>query len=560
MSVDREALERFAKQLDADPEDIMSRWQGRPDLVIDDIFRVRDQDTGQLRDLELFDVQRKVVHAYFYGDAGTLNAYKGRRIGYSFVVVACFLLEGMFMPDSYYPLVSRSLTQSKARISDIQDLIKHAKINIPTEKTNTDYIELWNESAFEAFSSDSDTSRGKDSARAVLMDEMAFIEDEESAMEAFGPFLALGENRTMVEVSTPNTKNDLFMQEFRRGTPDGENGVLSIKQPTFDNADDIDVQTSLYDQELEPVRPELNIDQLETERLRDPAGFGQEYLCRPVSDEYRFFGEEPVRSAIKCGREDDYHTGLHADGQPGASRIMGVDIGISRDDTVISVMEHNNGERHQRALIVANDDTLRQAGVPNPDRANANHIAKLIEHVHNTMDVDRVIMDKGGAGETFKRIIERKLGRGVIGFDFSAYDDVADMMGDTNICLRNGNMTLVPNDRLQDELMAIVKEKRDDYANPKFSGKDHSETGKDDAAIATVLSAFPPKGGNEDTGPVARRSNTPQVPTTERAAVKSGSQPDGNRKPTYSATSVSRESRGRQNRYASKRTRKRARR
>lgn len=554
--MDEEQLKSFADQLDADPDAIVEKWQGRPDLIIDDLFRVRDQDTGQLRDLELFDVQRKVVHAYFYGDAGTLNAYKGRRIGYSFVVCACFLLEAMFYPDSYYPLVSRSLTQSKARISDIEDLIKSAKIEIPTEKTNTDYIELWNGSAFEAFSSDSDTSRGRDSARAVLMDEMAFIEDEKAASEAFGAFLALGENRKMVQVSTPNTKNDLFMQEHRRGSPDGENGIISIKQPTFDNAGEIDVNTPLTEQELDPVRPEINIDQLETQRLRDPAGFGQEFLCRPVADEYRFFGDEPVEAAISKGAADDYETGLDATGSPGATRIMGVDIGINRDDTVISVTDHNGEKRHQRALIVANDDTLRQAGVVNPDRANANHIAELIDHVYTEMGVDRVIMDKGGAGETFQRIIERKLGRNVVGFDFSDYESVSDMMGDMNICLRNGDATLVPRDRLEDEMKAVVKEKRDDYANPKFQGKDHSQSGKDDAAIATVLSAFPPKGKGSETGQVAKRSKTPQAPTAGSPSVKDDEERDGERNPSFGATSVSRTSRNRKNTYKGKRTRR----
>jgi len=555
--MNEEALQRFASQLDAEPEAVLSRWEGRPDLIIDDIFRVRDQDTGQLRDLELFDVQRKFVHAYFYSDAGTLNAYKGRRIGYSFVAIACFLLEGLFYPDSFYPLVSRSLGQAKDRIDDIQDLIDGAKIEIPTEKENTDEVVLWNGTTFMAYSSDSDTSRGGDSARAVLMDEMAFMEDEERAHRAFGAFLALGSNRKMVEVSTPNTKNDLFMQEHRRGTPDGDNGVLSIKQPTFANADDIDIHTSLYEQELEPVRPELNIDQLETQRMRDPEGFGQEYLCRPVSDEYRFFGEEAVDDAIGAGNNPGYETGRGVPADSGVTRVMGVDIGINRDDTVISITDHaSNGDRHHRDLIIASDDTLREAGVDNPDRANANHIADLIHYHFVQSDVDRVIMDKGGAGETFQRIIERKLGRSVVGFDFSAKDDVADMMGDMNIALRNRDVVLYPSDRLADELKSIVKEKRDEYAKPKFSGKDHSQTGKDDAAIATVLSMFPPNGASARPTSPSERPRVEQPRATERATSKDN-RPSGEHNPAFGATSVKRNTRTRRNQYRGKRTRKR---
>lgn len=556
--MDEETLQNFADQLDVDSDEVIDRWQGRPDLIIDDIFRVEDIDTGQPRELELFDVQRKVVHAYFYGDAGTLNAYKGRRIGYSFVVVACFLLEALFYPNSYYPIVSRSLTQSKARISDLEDLITNARIEIPTEKINTDYIELWNGSAFEAYSSDSDTSRGRDSARAVLMDEMAFIENQAEARRAFGAFLALGDDRKMVEISTPNTKNDLFMQNHRRGSPDGENGIISIKQPTFANADEIDIETSLYEQDLEPVRPELNISQIETERRSDPEGFGQEYLCRPVVDEYRFFDEDSIERAMERGRAESHVTGLSAPKPNGVRRVMGVDIGISRDDTVLSVTDHDGDRRAQRAVIVADDESLREAGVQDPDRGNANHIAQLIAYVYNALDVDVVVMDKGGVGQTFESIVERRLGRSIVGFDFSARDKVEEMMGDFNAALRSNSVILKPSERLFDEMAAIVKEKKKEHSAASFSGKENSESGKDDAAIATALSMFPPSQTTKPVTSPSVKEREPDTAETEtpKQVTKRQTKPNGDYNPSYGATSVSRTSRGRDNKYKSRRTRR----
>lgn len=554
--MDDEILREFASQLDVDSDAIMERWHGRPDLIIDDIFRVRDIDTGEVRDLELFDVQRKVVHTYFYSDAGTLNAYKGRRIGYSFVVVACFLLEAMFYPKSFYPIVSRSKSQAKDRIDDIEDLIDDARIDIPTVKNNTDYIELWNGSAFMAYSADSDTGRGADSARAVLMDEMAFIEDQEAAQRAFGAFLSLGSNRKMVEISTPNTKNDVFMQHNRRGAPDGENGIVSIKQPTFLNAEDIDIHTSLYDQELEPARPELNIDRIETERLADPEGFGQEYLCRPVVDEYRFFNEEAIERAMQRGGMEDYRYYPNAPKEHGHRRVAGVDIGISRDDTVISVMDHApTGERYQRGLFIVNEELLRYAGIRDPDRGNANHIAQLLNWLQHEMDIDVGIMDKGGPGETFERIINEKFGRKMVPFDFSDKESVNDMMGDMNMALHQDDVTLMPHERLRDELKAIVKEKRDHYAKPKYSGKDNSESGKDDAAIATVLSAFPPKTVGEGTVPQGKsydemEPDEPDGPDII-APTQKNDKPNGDRF-NHGAKNVQRTSRSRTNRYRGK--------
>lgn len=558
--MDNEQLYELATQLDADADAVVERWQGRPDLIIDDIFRVRDIDTGKVRDLELFDVQRKFVHAYFYSDAGTINAYKGRRIGYSFVAVACFVLEALFYPSSYYPLVSRSLSQAKDRISDIQNLIDHARIEIPCNKENTDYIELWNESAFQAYSAESDTSRGADSARAVLMDEMAFMENEERAQRAFGAFLALGQDRKMVEVSTPNTRNDVFMKHQRRGSADGDNGILSIKQPTFENADDIDINKPLTEQEVIPVRPELNIQQIETERMADPEGFGQEYLCRPVVDAYRFFSEDAVLRAQEKAETDEYRYGINAPKPSNIQRVAGVDIGINRDDTAISVMDHHSGGvRHQKALFVVDDDLLRRAGVQNPDRGNANHIAKLLAFLKREMDIDLFILDKGGPGETFQRIVERRLGRNVVPFDFSAKDEVNEMFGDTNIALREGNVVLVPRDRLYDEMCAIVKEKRDQYAKPKFSGKDNSESGKDDTAMATVLSAFPPyHSADPKTEPRKRAKNESYDPPS--ASVKeTDEERNGHYNPSFGATSVTRQSRSRSTKYQTKRKRRRRR-
>lgn len=552
--MDEDKLREFASQIDADPEQVVDRWQGRPDLIMDDIFRIRDLDTGEIRDLELFDVQRKVVHAYFYGDAGTLNAYKGRRIGYSFVVVASFLLEGLFVPASFYPLVSRSWSQAKNRIDDIQNLIDHAKIEIPTETENTDEIELWNGSTFKAYSADADTSRGDDSARAVLMDEMAFMEDEKSAMRAFGAFLALGKNRKMVEVSTPNTKNDLFMQEHRRGSPNGDNGVISIKQPSFENADEIDIHTPLTEQHVVPVRSDMNIERIETDRMADPEGFGQEYLCRPVVDEYRFFSEKTIEDAMDRARADNYQYGRGMGGIPSARRIMGVDIGINRDDTVLSVTDHIGDERLQRALIVVDDEVLSSIGINDPDRGNANHIAGLIGNIYSNMDVDLVVMDKTGVGQTFDRIINRTLGRGYVGFDFSDKEAVDEMMGDMNIGLRQQSVTLVPDDRLFDELSSVVKEKRDDYQKPKYSGKEHSESGKDDTAIATVLSTYPPNSVVEPaTSPAARERSEIETP---KNPVQKEQRENGEYNPSYAATSVNRQSRSRQNKYSTRHSRR----
>jgi phage FluMu gp28-like protein len=495
--MNEDVLREFTEQLGVDEDVIEDRWQGRPDLIAEDIFQIQDIDSGEVRDLELFPSQKKAMHAYFYGDAHKISNYKGRRIGYSFIYCVSFLLEGMFIPNSFYPFVARKYGQAENRIGDISKLINHAKVDIPVEKDNNGEIVLWNGTTFEAFSANPDAERGDDPARAVMLDEMAFMEDQQAVSRAFGAFLSLGSDRKMVQVSTPNVANDLFMQTHRRGTATGydENGekvgVISIKQPSFYNAEQIDINRSLFEQDVTPVRPDMNIGQVEEERAADPKGFAQEYLCQPIVDEYRFFSVSSIKESMERGGKAKYLTGLQAPNSADL-RVLGVDIGISHDDTVIQVFDHIEDRRLHRYQEIITDDVLLHEGFSNPDRGNARQVVTRIATVFREMNADLVVMDRTGPGETFDREATEKLGRAVVGFNFSDKRKVEEMMGDMNNALRNGRVSLIPDDRLKDELSSIIKEKKEDWSVPKFSGKDNSETGKDDTAMAAVLAAFPP--------------------------------------------------------------------
>lgn len=509
-------IQEFATNEGLDPDVVRERWSGNPANIAEDLFQVFDIDSGNPRPLTLYKPsQTKVLNAFFYSDARTLSLYKGRRIGYSFIVCVAFLLDGMINPNSFYPVVGIKEEGAQGRIKDISNLVANAKVDIPLEKDNDGDIILWNGSHFKAYSGAPDSSRGDKSAKAVLLDEKAFYEDQETVSRAYRAFLALGTGRKMVEVSTPNTKNDQFMRTNRDGTPDGSNGTLSIKQPSFHNADDIDPEISLYEQETYLVNPEMDLATVEDERGKDPEGFAQEYLCKPIDDSYAFFDDESIRRAM------ERNGSIPREGQT----VMGVDIGISSDDTVITVFRHHGEYRFQMLHEVVTNGVLQDSGITNPDRGNANHIAHRLGQVRTQYDVDTVVLDRTGPGETFQRIVERKLGRSIRGFNFSAKDKVEDMMGDLNNALRNDHVQLVDDDRLYAELTAIIKTKRKESSKPDFSGKDTSETGKDDTAWAVALGAFPPgmavQAGNrpsstqydEDTEPEAAPGERPTPAT-----------------------------------------------
>jgi len=489
----KEVAEKFADESDDDVSQLIDRWDGRPDLLAEDILRAKNLDTEEIEDLTLFrPYQPRIMHAYFYGDGKILNIYKGRRIGVSYTIGICILLEAVLKPDTFYPILSKTKSQSEARIGDIKRLIRDAKINIETEKENTDKIVLSNGSTIKAYTGDPDSARGDPAPKTVFIDEMAFLEDQSETLDAYLPTISLG-SAQMVQVSTPKASNDPFLDSNESGTPDGKNdrGILALKQPTFKNAEEIDTDVSLFEQDVEPIRPDFDLMAAETQRASDPNGFAQEYLCRPVSDEYRFFSMETIEAAQDRGSDPDYDYGLYRH-ETTNSLVMAVDIGFNSDDTAITVFEHSGPRRQLRYHEILDDKVLARAGISPASRQNPRSVARRIGQIHDRMDIDNVVMDMTGVGQGFHDEVRRQIGRGYTGFNFSDKESVEEMMGDMNYALHNDLVYLPDDEDMKEQLGAIVKQQTYEDSKPRFSGKNHAPEGKDDLAMATVMGAFPP--------------------------------------------------------------------
>lgn len=486
-------MEQLAESLDGDTEELLDRWEGRPDYIIEDIFQVRDLETKEIADLDLTHYQRQFVHAYFYGDESTISVLKGRRTGYSFIACACLLLDALRTPHGFFAITAPSKSQAKDRIEDIYDLMEWADFSfgeLPVD--NRDEIELPNGATMMAFSGNPDTSRGGDSADTLYIDEMDFLHDQEESMRAFSPFVALGD-ATTVQISTPDSRNSVFMKDQQDGSPEGENGIIAIEQPAFENPQQIDVHESLLEQDVNAAMPYLDLSKAERDRARDPEGFKQEYLCIPVESEYRFFDEDSVLAAVEKSKHRDYAYGSRVGPQKGGKMMMGVDIaGGGKDDTAIVIVEHVGNERYLRYHEAITDATLRSAGIRPAKPRNPSAIAQRIKQLWKANEVDKIITDATNIGEGFDSEIRQSIGRGVASFNFSDSEAVADMMGDLNYAFHNGQMVLAEDETLREQILAIVKSKTKKASRPSFSGKEQSPDGKDDLAIALALAAFPP--------------------------------------------------------------------
>lgn len=492
-----ELAKEYARQTGRDFDVVMKRWSKDPCNIIEDLFRVRDPDTMEERPLTLFPYQRKMVHAYFYGQSKTINVYKGRRIGASFIFMVCIFLDGLRFPNTFYPVVGPKKGTAENRLDDIYDLADMCVLEIDWVRDNVGLAELPNGAEFEAFAASVDSDRGDKPARAVVVDEMAFIRDQADMLAAFRPFISLGEEGKMVQVSTPRTKNDVFMRTHRRGTPkgvdeDGNPTPISIKQPSFLNADDINHEVSLYKQEIVPARPDLDINEAEELRMSDSTKFAQEYLCRPISDAYGLFDPEAIERAQNRGVENRTGPEFTYSG----TMVMSMDLAFGgKDDTAVAIWEHHGdsrrGTRKLRHYEVIDEDCLVRSGISSPDPGFAKHVAIRAADLGRQFDVQHIIYDETGGGTTFDSWLREFTGRGLHPFNFSAQDKLGKMAQDLNYGLRAGNVDLLPGKILAEQLGAVMKIQREDRITPKYSGKENAPDGKDDIAMALILGAYP---------------------------------------------------------------------
>jgi hypothetical protein len=283
----------------------------------------------------------------------------------------------------------------------------------------------------------------------------------------------------------------------------------------------------------------MDISSVEVERAQDPQGFAQEYLCRPIADEYRFFTTDGIRQAQErgaarvepggemVGTYTGYSPATHA--RKDGMMVMGVDIGIDRDDTAIAVFEHVGSRRYLRFHTCLNHQDLLAVGLESTRVNDPSNVADYIYRVCENMGVDKVFLDKTGPGKGFQKEVDRRLGRRASGFNFSDKDEIKRMMGDFNYALHNDLMTLVPDKKISGQLEAIVKEQRHETSKARFSGKKHAPNGKDDLAMAMVLGAYPPNFDAERNTEPHERKNVSEYEDEEPDQAE-GSENDGFKK------------------------------
>ncbi|HYP13021.1 MAG TPA: terminase family protein [Bryobacteraceae bacterium] len=199
-----------------------------------------------------------------------------RQWGKSTVSAVAALHEAIYRPGSQIVVLSRSLRQSGELVRKVRGFAGKLGLRLKGDGVNQVSLQFPNGSRVVGTPSTGDTIRGFSAVTLMLVDEASRVTDE--LYHAVRPMLATTDGRLWL-MSTPNGKDGFFYREWAYG---GDTWLRVEARAT----------------ECERLSERFLEEEKETlgEKM-----FGQEYLCRFVQSQDRFFDEDDIRA---CLRED----------------------------------------------------------------------------------------------------------------------------------------------------------------------------------------------------------------------------------------------------------------
>ena len=246
----------------------------------------------------------------------TLANY-GRQTGKTYCTIIDAIYFGMNNPKSRVLYISPTYDNNRRIMSDIDTLFedhKHVKSLIFETVRYKEQEYIFKNGAILSLRSaeQGDTLRGR-KANRIYVDEAAFI-SETTIVEILLPMITRTNGR-MVLTSTPNGRNwfyDWFNKGQRSNKEFDESKLVSIRR-TYEDLNDPDV-----DKIIDVFRDIMTSDQ-----------FNREVMAQFITDDTLF------NNVDACIRKEPVEI------KDGDQLFIGVDIGVSSDFTVITVMNQN---------------------------------------------------------------------------------------------------------------------------------------------------------------------------------------------------------------------------
>ncbi|MEO2083419.1 MAG: terminase large subunit [Desulfurobacteriaceae bacterium] len=303
-----------------------------------------------------------------------------RQIGKSFVVAFLALLKALSTPRSLVVVVSASERQAVELLGKVKLHVEFLtrigeQVNVSffeDVKTNVHRVELPNGSRILSVPANPDTVRGF-SATLVILDEFAFVQQDEELWKAVFPMITRRKEARLVITSTPKGKSNMFYKLF----------VEAEKDPLWYTQ-----KTTIYD----AVKEGLDVDVEALRRgIKNEDAWRQEYLCEFLDEAGAFLTYELIQSC-----EQPPEKILVSDlTKLSGNLFMGVDVGRRKDLTVVTVIE-----KQADILITRRIEVLQK--LPFSQQFN------LIDHLAHF--VRKVAIDETGIGMQLAEELKKKWG------------------------------------------------------------------------------------------------------------------------------------------------------
>ncbi len=369
--------------MDPEIQALLERWK-TPSHMVEDIFRVNDPLTGQLKPMEMPAIHSKIMNQGPL--AGDINSHrcilKCRQGGFSYLELTENILLASRIPNANIKYVAVNENHAVewiakgAYICDNARTWPNGEKIINLKKHNALRLKFDNGSTIEGYPADDKAVRGG-TALKVTMDEFAWMiktaDMQERLLTAIRPQLSQG--GAMSILSTPRTTKDKFW-----GIYTGRNGYKKYYVPVFYG--NFDLTKPLTEQDIKLNIPWQSVEMLEKERvedLPDLMNFKQERLCVPLDARYSFIPEtlydKCVDTNLEAINERKNHNML----------VMGIDFARKKDLTFVTVCELTENRMTLRHVEVIT------GGWPEQGRKIIN-MAKLF-------NIDRIYCDATGVGD-----------------------------------------------------------------------------------------------------------------------------------------------------------------
>ncbi len=334
--------------------------------------------------------------------------------GVSFTTLSCMelILSAFQFKSQIFPIIAQRQDSAIQIVNLCKWLIRNA--NVPLEN-EVDIKEmeirfLRTNSSIRAYPSGSasDAVRGLRLIRA-LIDEYAFQQRDKELLASVQDAM-IGKLGQIIIGSTPCGRNNHFFELVQNPV-----GFRVFRLPAFDERK-IDLHKSLFEQNLKPIAPWINLRNLETKRMRDLEIFKQEHMCDFLDDSLSFIPYNLIMSNVDKSLINYLHVikeKLDFVFESQNPMYVGIDVARNNDLTAIVIFEKTyNPDEDKYVMVERYIETIKNMPLPKQQE----WIDRLFFHFPQIV---RCRVDMTGIGLGLFEYLKRKHGNKIEGVHFA---------------------------------------------------------------------------------------------------------------------------------------------